>query len=225
MTTLGKAQTPKHENLAEAFGGALTRTARPAQENDSATAEQPEPQPAVPAPPAVSEPAGEPTSTEDTSPIPAAKPKGTKPSTATRPTARAASPAPPRAAASTQREKADKAISVSLRVSLHDRLDRFKRDTGLSYPNIVLSAISAKAQQLPELIAAATVSVGDDSVPDLFDLPKHVMPRNDAPEAKKELVFRVSEKNKDVLNQLEHEFGAPNRTALISVALDAYLPQ
>jgi len=224
MTTLGKAQTPKHENLAEAFGGALTRTARPAQESDPTTADQPEPLPELEALPVLSDdPAGEPRSTEDDSPIPTAKPKATKPSQATKPTARATLPAP--RAASTQREKADKAISVSLRVSLHERLDRFKRDTGLSYPNIVLSAISAKAQQLPELIAAATVSVGDDSVPDLFDLPKHVMPRNDAPEAKKELVFRVSEKNKDILNHLEHEFGAPNRTALISVALDAYLPQ
>lgn len=221
MTTLGKAQTPKHENLAEAFGGALAKTARPAPEAPSETTEdQTDTHQELDTLPVVAEPAA----TEAEPPTKPTKAKTAKSPQTVTSTARTTATTAPRAT-TTQREKADKAISVSLRVSLHDRLDRFKRDSGLSYPNIVLSAISAKARQLPELIAAATVSVGDDSVPDLFDLPKNVMPRNDAPEAKKELVFRVSERNKDTLNQLEREFGAPNRTALISVALDAYLPQ
>lgn len=120
--------------------------------------------------------------------------------------------------------KADQPIQVSLPRSLMERLDRFKKEKGLSHPTILFDAIESNAERLPELVKARIVHVGGATGKSLFHRPQTVVPRSSDTEPKETFIIRVSQENKDILDQLAQDAGAPSRTVLLVAAYDAYLP-
>lgn len=124
----------------------------------------------------------------------------------------------------TQTGKADQPIQVSLPRSLMERLDRFKKDKGLSHPTILFDAIENNADRLPELVRDRIVQVGGTTGRSLFNRPQTVVPRSPDTEPKETFIIRVSQENKDILDQLARDAGAPSRTVLLVAAYDAYLP-
>lgn len=120
--------------------------------------------------------------------------------------------------------KADQPIQVSLPRSLMERLDRFKKDKGLSHPTILFDAIESNAERLPDLVKARIVQVGGTTGKSLFNRPQTVVPRSSDTEPKETFIIRVSQENKDILDQLAQDSGAPSRTVLLVAAYDAYLP-
>lgn len=130
----------------------------------------------------------------------------------------------PQATETTPTGKADQPIQVSLPRSLMERLERFKKDKGLSHPTILFDAIESNADRLSDLVKARIVQVGGATGKSLFNRPQTVVPRSSDNEPKETFIIRVSQQNKDILDQLAQDAGAPSRTVLLVAAYDAYLP-
>lgn len=235
MSDFGQARPATHKNLSAAFGGLLTRNEAPTPsptitEDEDATVETP----------AVTEASTTEIPSTETGPVAEAKPK--KPTrrkaaavdevAASTPVAEISpavipehSAAPSNAPEAAADDKADQPVQISLSVSLNARLTAFKKETGLSHPNILFDAIENTAEQLPELVKAKTVQLGSSTGTSLFSRPRTAVKRDAASEPKESFIIRITKQNKGVLDTLVKQVEAPNRMVLIVAAYDEYLPE
>lgn len=224
----GKARPAQHEDLSAKFGGLLQKPSTAPQKP------APTPTPAAPEP----QPATTPT-TVAAAPVPASEgaPAATTARVGSEPNDRAprkqrtagTGASNPTAEGNTDRasSKADQAIPFNLPLTLWNRLEAYRRATGISNPNILFNAIEATYDRLPELVSARTVTFGggaDAGATRLFNRPATAAQRAADSEPKKQLIIRVNKENKQVLDDLWPEVGAPNRTVMVVAALDDFLP-
>lgn len=218
----GKARPAQHEDLSAKFGAMLARpTAAPAAPALADTAPRAESATLEPKTPAAAPERSEPSSAPRTE----AQPKDRAP----RKQRGAASDTPPESVAPAgdgTPSKADQAIPFNLPLRVWNRLEAYRRATGISNPNILFNAIEATYERLPELVAARTVSFGGGTGGGtrLFNRPQTAAQRADDGETKKQLIIRVNKENKQILDDLWPEVGAPNRTVMAVAALDDFLP-
>jgi hypothetical protein len=181
--------------------------------------EQAAPTPAAaPTPPAQTEPAPI-ASTEKATPPPAAE----EPSTPARKTR-----GPRRTAAAadgdSDRETASKGVPVHLTEELNERLQAYMATTRWSHHNVLLDAIETTYERLPELIAEATAAASRKAERTvLFARPNPTAPKASG-EARVKHTVKMSDTNRNVLDRVTAEVGAPSRNFLITVAYEAYLP-
>lgn len=183
--------------------------------------------------------AGE-SATPTSKPAPATKPAGTtvdvveQAETTTAAPEPAAAPAErkPRAPRRTQpreteegeRETASKGVPVHLTEELNERLQDYMARKRWSHQTVLLDAIEATYTRLPELIRAATAA--DDETTErtpLFDRPSRPAPKASG-EARVKHTVRMSDSNRNILDRITEELGAPSRNFVITVAYEAYLP-
>jgi predicted DNA-binding protein len=179
----------------------------PAAETSAAVAEsQPAPEPQAPA--------------EDPDPAPA-------PIVAPKP-----APRKPRAARATapvdedhaERETASKGVPVHLTEELNERLQAYMTRKRWSHQTVLLDAIEATYTQLPELIRHATAADDENAErTPLFDRPSRPAPKASG-EARVKHTVRMSDSNRNTLDRITEELGAPSRNFVITVAYEAYLP-
>lgn len=110
-------------------------------------------------------------------------------------------------------------ITVYLPVSLRDRLRRHRQFVGHTLTTVVLDAVEAVHAELDELLAAHRPTPAGT----LF---RHrAAPRATATaEPNVQVGLRPSSADLAVLDGLVSTYGAPNRSVLVAVALDRYLP-
>lgn len=121
--------------------------------------------------------------------------------------------------------RADKGLTLRMPKSLYDRFKARKEREGISYPNLMFTAVSKTHKRLPELLATSTIDLAKDE-DNLFDLPTAVSKVSDlAKEATEDLPMRVTAHNIQVLDNLKATYNAPSRNHLIITCLDAYLEE
>jgi hypothetical protein len=121
--------------------------------------------------------------------------------------------------------KADKGLTLRMPKSLYDRFKARKEREGISYPNLMFTAVSKTHKRLPELLATSTIDLAKDE-DNLFDLPTAVSKVSDlAKEATEDLPMRVTAHNIQVLDNLKATYNAPSRNHLIITCIDAYLEE
>jgi len=181
--------------------------------------EQAAPAPAAaPTPPVQTEPAPA-TATEKATPPPAAE----EPSTPARKTR-----GPRRTATAGDgdgdRETASKGVPVHLTEELNERLQAYMAITRWSHHNVLLDAIETTYERLPELIAEATAAASRKAERTvLFARPNPTAPKASG-EARVKHTVKMSDTNRNILDRVTAEVGAPSRNFLITVAYEAYLP-
>lgn len=124
-------------------------------------------------------------------------------------------------------EPASVGVALELPADLDKRLTAYRAKTRKSHPTVLLDAVEATYEQLPDLIR---ISLGRDE-----ETPKTVLfgraPRTPAPIQMGESgdkvrhSVRVTLSNRNQLDELTVQFGAPSRNFLIVTAYEAYLPQ
>lgn len=123
-----------------------------------------------------------------------------------------------------ERETASKGVPVHLTEELNDRLQDYMARKRWSHQTVLLDAIEATYTRLPELIRAATAA--DDETTErtpLFDRPSRPAPKASG-EARVKHTVRMSDSNRNILDRITEELGAPSRNFVITVAYEAYLP-
>ncbi|WP_417541369.1 hypothetical protein [Microbacterium maritypicum] len=158
----------------------------------------------------------DPAESESAAPEPAAAPVARKPRTPRR--------TQPRETEDGERETASKGVPVHLTEELNDRLQDYMARKRWSHQNVLLDAIEATYTRLPELIRAATAA--DDETTErtpLFDRPSRPAPKASG-EARVKHTVRMSDSNRNILDRITEELGAPSRNFVITVAYEAYLP-
>lgn len=123
-----------------------------------------------------------------------------------------------------ERETASKGVPVHLTEELNARLQAYMTRKSWSHQTVLLDAIEATYTRLPELISQATAS--DDAAAErtpLFDRPSRPTPKASG-EARIKHTVRMSDTNRNTLDRIAEELGAPSRNFLITVAYEAYLP-
>ncbi len=123
-----------------------------------------------------------------------------------------------------ERETASKGVPVQLTEELNERLQAYMTRKSWSHQTVLLDAIEATYTRLPELISQATAS--DDAAAErtpLFDRPSRPTPKASG-EARIKHTVRMSDSNRNTLDRIAEELGAPSRNFLITVAYEAYLP-
>lgn len=123
-----------------------------------------------------------------------------------------------------ERETASKGVPVQLTEELNERLQAYMTRKSWSHQTVLLDAIEATYTRLPELISQATAS--DDAAAErtpLFDRPSRPTPKASG-EARVKHTVRMSDSNRNTLDRIAEELGAPSRNFLITVAYEAYLP-
>lgn len=113
-------------------------------------------------------------------------------------------------------------LLIALPQSLRDRLRAVAQTRQVTYRDLILDAIEATIDELPQLIAAhdttTTVNTG------LFERTTHRRPAS--PEGTAQVTIRgLNPQNRDVLAQLVIDTGAASLTELIATALDKHLPE
>ena len=181
--------------------------------------EQAAPTPAAaPTPPAQTEPAPTP-ATEKATPPPAAEETST-PARKTRGPRRTAAAAD----GDSDRETASKGVPVHLTEELNERLQAYMATTRWSHHNVLLDAIETTYERLPELIAEATAAASRKAERTvLFARPNPTAPKASG-EARVKHTVKMSDTNRNILDRVTAEVGAPSRNFLITVAYEAYLP-
>ncbi len=187
----------------------------------------------APKPPAEQPPAPKTTPAPAAAPAPAPTPE---PATAAAPAAEATPPsepakkarAPRRSAAADdgggERETASKGVPVHLTEELNERLQAYMTRKRWSHQTVLLDAIEATYTRLPALIREATAA--DDEAAErtpLFDRPSRPTPKASG-EARVKHTVRMSDSNRNTLDRITEELGAPSRNFVITVAYEAYLP-
>lgn len=181
--------------------------------------EQAAPMPAAAAtPPAQTEPAPTP-ATEKATPPPAAEEPST-PARKTRGPRRTATAAD----GDSDRETASKGVPVHLTEELNERLQAYMATTRWSHHNVLLDAIETTYERLPELIAEATAAASRKAERTvLFARPNPTAPKASG-EARVKHTVKMSDTNRNILDRVTADVGAPSRNFLITVAYEAYLP-
>ncbi|PPF32634.1 hypothetical protein [Pseudoclavibacter sp. AY1H1] len=114
-----------------------------------------------------------------------------------------------------------KPIPVPMWTELLQRLEAHRKATGRSNPTIVFDAIDATIDKLPDLLAGRVASAPTaKSLFDREDLRVHQERRNT-----ERINIRIRDSNRTVLDELVKQVGAPDRSAMITAALDSYLPE
>jgi len=184
--------------------------------------EQAAPTPAVaPTPPAQTEPAPipEPQATEKAT-TPPADEEASTPARKTRGPRRTATTAD----GDSDRETASKGVPVHLTEELNERLQAYMATTRWSHHNVLLDAIETTYERLPELIAEATAAASRKAERTvLFARPNPTAPKASG-EARVKHTVKMSDTNRNILDRVTAEVGAPSRNFLITVAYEAYLP-
>jgi hypothetical protein len=112
-------------------------------------------------------------------------------------------------------------VVIYLSISLRGRLRTYAKDTGRSHTQIVFDALNATHDRLAELVAAGSSQPVDQ--PDgLFVVQRSTRQLHD--EDQVQVSIRPNPTNLAVIDQLAERHTSGNRTALIAVALDEYLP-
>ncbi len=208
----GQARTSRHENLGAKFGGLLAPNTAPIEPVDVAP---------ITDPVAVGDgAAGERTRK---TPRKNASSRITQPAEK-KPTLQAV-PVPASVGRAVQ-SRADQPVAINLPVSLEGRLERYRKKSGLSNPNIIFNALEATYDRLPELVGEKTIHLGGDSGggTTLFSRPPRAVRRDFSGELKRPLIVRITAENKQILEGLKTTVGAPNRSVMVVAALDDFLP-
>lgn len=181
--------------------------------------EQAAPAPAAaPTPPVQTEPAPD-TAMERATPPPAPEEPST-PARKTRGPRRTATAAD----GESDRETASKGVPVHLTEELNERLQAYMATTRWSHHNVLLDAIETTYERLPELIAEATAAASRKAERTvLFARPSPTAPKASG-EARVKHTVKMSDTNRNILDRVTAEVGAPSRNFLITVAYEAYLP-
>jgi len=130
----------------------------------------------------------------------------------------------PRETEEGERETASKGVPVHLTEELNERLQDYMARKRWSHQTVLLDAIEATYTRLPELIRAA--SAADDETTErtpLFDRPSRPAPKASG-EARVKHTVRMSDSNRNILDRITEDLGAPSRNFVITVAYEAYLP-
>lgn len=123
-----------------------------------------------------------------------------------------------------ERETASKGVPVHLTEELNERLQAYMTRKRWSHQTVLLDAIEATYTRLPALIREATAA--DDEAAErtpLFDRPSRPTPKASG-EARVKHTVRMSDSNRNTLDRITEELGAPSRNFVITVAYEAYLP-
>ncbi|MBF0816266.1 hypothetical protein IR155_07600 [Microbacterium paludicola] len=123
------------------------------------------------------------------------------------------------------RKKESMSVELSAPESLSARIREFKSSTKVSMPTLVLDAVEATVDDLPQLIAERLgVQHPKAAQRKLFDRPAPTVRISSRDEKTEAYPMRMRTDHVAVLDQLKDEVGAPSRNLLMVVALDAYLP-
>jgi len=124
-------------------------------------------------------------------------------------------------------EHASAGLALDVEPALDARLMAYRASTRMSLHHIVLDAVEQTYPNLPTLVAKA-LGRGDEA-----ERPKtSLFQRSSAPsplsvEGKSERVthtIRIARTNREMLDQIADEVGAPSRNFMLCVALDEFLP-
>lgn len=123
------------------------------------------------------------------------------------------------------RETATKGVPVHLPSSLNDRLQSYMARTRKSHQTVLLDALEATYDRLPELIRQATAGEAAEEAPkaSLFARPTRPAPVASGEPRIKHTV-RVSPTNRKILDTITAELEAPSRNFVIITAYEAFLP-
>lgn len=113
---------------------------------------------------------------------------------------------------------------MHLTEELNERLQAYMTRKRWSHQTVLLDAIEATYTRLPDLIREATAA--DDEATErtpLFDRPSRPTPKASG-EARIKHTVRMSDSNRNTLDDITEKLGAPSRNFLITVAYEAYLP-
>lgn len=142
------------------------------------------------------------------------------PATSEQPQKTAAPATKTRRKATSRKAKPPATIVVYLASSLRTRLRAHREATGRSHTNVILDALNATHQRLTDLVAAAT-SQPAPAMNGLFEVQpgRHVHDEDQV-----QVSIRPTTHNLDVIDSLAAQHTAGNRSALVAIALDVYLP-
>lgn len=118
----------------------------------------------------------------------------------------------------------DRRLVVALPVALRDRARAYAASRAETYQDVVLAAVEAVHDQLPQLLDAHRVEAvpATSEAKGLFD---HQPRQPKEPAAKVQVTIRgLSHHDRRVLEDLVESTGAANLTEMITVALEAHLP-
>jgi len=121
-------------------------------------------------------------------------------------------------------EPATAAMGIDVGMELHKRLVSFRNSARHSYHRIVLDAVESVYAELPSLVAKALDVELDSQPSSLFERSAALPVSLDGREPRETHTVRMTEKNRETLNAITAEVGAPSRNFMICVALNAYLP-
>lgn len=124
------------------------------------------------------------------------------------------------AAGGPKSERADKGVQVTLRAPVMKMLEEYKTRTGMSHPNILFDALEYSYDELHSLIKDRATRLDPDRKK-LFARPSSPARHEDV--ETETFIVRMTQTNKDVIEDMWKEFEAPSRTALLAVAYEHYL--
>lgn len=113
-------------------------------------------------------------------------------------------------------------VNISLPTSISKRYEAYKSSTGHSHSEILFDAIDETIDRLPDLIRA---KYGESKSTSIFNRPNRTTVTFAPEEDSSMFIVRVRKDNVDILEDLWHRLGAPNRNAMIVVAYDEFLPK
>ncbi len=116
--------------------------------------------------------------------------------------------------------RADKSVQVTLKNSVHQRLEELKELSGMTHSNILFDVIEFSYDRLGDLIEnrGTLLEAGRTK---LFDRPSSPAKPSDEPTTT--FIVKVSQKSKDFIDELWRKLDAPNRTAMLAPAYEYYI--
>jgi len=156
--------------------------------------------------------------------VPAGEPSDTAEAPATQPAPRRRRGRPKK----TQSTGATAPVNLRLPVSLLERLEDIREDTGKPFITIVLEAVAAQHTHLADLIVEdnhkrAQIQADNAASDGLFVYSAQRGPRAIYDEPTESRLWRTYQRNVDALNNLVETSGASDRNQLLLVALRAHL--
>lgn len=122
------------------------------------------------------------------------------------------------------KEAAIKGVPVHLSEDLNERLMAFLERTGRSHQVVLLDAIESEYETLGERIKEKLGVEADKPSTPLFVRDTRPAPKTVTADTKHKHTVRMTETNRQILDQITEELGAPSRNFLITTAYEAYLP-
>lgn len=123
---------------------------------------------------------------------------------------------------------ASASLILTLEADLNERLLAYRATTRKSHTVILMDAVEATYDRLPELVRAA-LGIDDEPKParKLFERsPMTATPISTGPRAPRvQHTIRTTLTNRQQLDEITKETGAPSRNFLIVTAYDAFLPK